>query len=237
MPIPPSPGLELEPSASSGIARVRVIDPGQALCLPWDRYVRLKAVADQVRSLAGGVGMRVLDVGGFDGALALFLPGMEIDLIDPATTGGAIAEIICADRAYDVVCAVDVLEHVEPSEREAALSECARVARTHLILNYPSQESLEAQALMLELTGNDLVRQHVEWPLPASVAIAGQIEKLGFSCRVVPHGSVAVWLGQYLAQHLSAEAGARLNRLLVARHAGEPFSLPLYHLVTASRRA
>src|SRR5581483_4242605 len=104
----------------------------------------------------------ILDAGGYDGALGLFLPSLQIDLIDPATTGGSVLNIPAADQCYDAVVAVDVLEHIEPSDRARALAEFARVSKQHVILNYPCRGSKPAQELALKLTNNALVREHVQ---------------------------------------------------------------------------
>lgn len=218
------------------MAKIRVTDSSAQAALSWDRFVRLKATAEALekRLSLGSIG---LDVGGYDGALALFLEGMEIDLLDPATTGGSATAIEVEDQAYDFVAAVDVLEHVEPEQRQLVLKECARIARQYLVLNYPCRESRAAQELMLRLTGNSLIRQHVEWQLPDSDWVTQELKALGFACEVKPHSSTAIWVGQYLAQNLMPEAAKELNRYLIEHHSKESFDTPLYHLViaTASR--
>src|SRR5437868_11525675 len=143
-PIEAITGVTLEPSAVSGIVKVVVSEETAKENLSWDRFVRLKAAAD-ASLLSQSISL--LDAGGYDGALGLFLPGVNIDLIDPATTGGSILQIPAADRSYDVVTAVDVLEHIDPQNRQAALTELCRVARRRVVLNYPCQDSKDAQAL------------------------------------------------------------------------------------------
>lgn len=230
IPLSTALGLELHERVP-GICAVTVLDPAREQDLSWDRFVRLKAAAAEVRERDSAL----LDVGGFDGALAFFLPGTTVDVIDPATTGGSIHAIPCSDSSYRTVVAVDVLEHVEPAVRESALAELARACGRHLILNYPCRASLSAQKIALQLTGNELIRQHVEWELPDTDLVMAQLRNLGFDCTFKPHTSIATWLGQYVTLHTVPDGAPEFNRYLVENHAAEPFGQPLYHLVVGER--
>jgi len=225
-------GIEVQCTEIPGISKVKVVNFDGKKDLSWDRYVRLNAAAKAIRAVAGN---SVLDAGGYDGALALFLSNGSIDLIDSFTTGGSVLSIPVTDEAYDVVAAIDVLEHIEPGERSKALAEFARVARRFVILNYPCQDSREAQELALKLTNNALVKEHVQWELPDSGMVLSELAKYGFEGTVRPHTSIAVWLGQYITLNLLPNAAIDLNRHLVENYAEEPFSKPLYHLVVCKR--
>lgn len=232
VPINPIAGVTLEPGELKGIARVIVDDVTAKSALSWDRFVRLKRAAEAAQRTTAKT---ILDAGGYDGAIAFFLEGASIDVIDPATTGGSILGIPALDCSYDTVVAVDVLEHIEPNDRAKALSELARVARKHIILNYPCRESKEAQELALKLTDNSLIREHVEWELPDTDWVLHELAKYGYSGMVSPHTSIAVWLGQYVTLNLVPDAAKDLNRHLVENHSEEPTSKPLYHLVICQR--
>lgn len=232
VPIKPIEGIELEPTEVPGISKVKITNNEPKQELSWDRFVRLKAAAEAVIAVDAKT---VIDAGGYDGALGFFLPGVEIDLIDPATTGGSVLSIPVEDGVYDAVVAVDVLEHIEPKDRAEALSELARIGRQHVILNYPCRDSKDAQELALKLTNNSLIREHVEWELPDSDWVLEELAKYGYRSTVTPHTSIAVWLGQYVTLNLSPEAAKELNRHLVANFADEPTSKALYHLVVCER--
>lgn len=232
IPIQRISGVDLVPR-ETGVASVRVNDASSKMALSWDRYVRLNAAANAVLNCAVS---SVLDVGGFDGALGLFLPDLQIDLVDPATTGGSILEIPVGDASYDAVVAVDVLEHIRPDDRVKALSELVRVSAHCIILNYPCADSLHAQQLVFELTNNALIKEHVEWPLPDTDWVLAELAQHGFRGTVTAHASVAVWLGQYLTTTLGGDdAGAKLNRHLVTHYASESGSRALYHLLVCQR--
>ncbi len=233
VPIKSIVGVELAISDTPGIRRV-VVKDRSTRALSWDRFVRLKAAAEAIMQIADSK-TTILDVGGFDGALALFLQDHEIDLIDPATTGASLLQQPAGALSYDVVTAIDALEHIAPQERESTLQEMAKIARELIVLNYPCRETAEAQNLVLKATNNPLVREHVEWELPDTDNVVALMQGLGFSAKVKPHASLAVWLGQYLTLNLAPETAQEMNRYLIDHHSDEPFSTPLYHLVVCSR--
>jgi hypothetical protein len=234
VPISNTTGVELVATQTAGISRALARDPARRLALSWDRFVRLKAAAEAIAQVAGKE-TKILDVGGYDGALAMFLPDYQVDLVDPATTGGCLLKRPAKANSYDLVVAIDSLEHIAPPERESALTELARIARSWIILNYPCRDTREAQKLVLKATNNPLVREHVEWELPATDWVLEMMESLGFSTGVTPHASLAVWLGQYLTLNLAPQAAQEMNQYLVDHHCDEPFSTPLYHLVVCHR--
>lgn len=227
-------GVELLPADSAGVSRGRVLDAEAKKALSWDRYVRLKAAANAISNLSLQ-DRTILDVGGYDGALALFLPEFELDLVDPATTGVSFLHAQIAAESYEVVTAIDVLEHIVPTERSRALTAICRVARKYVVLNYPCQQSKQAQELVLKATNNPLIREHVQWELPDSDWVLATVANLGFRGYAMPHTNLAVWLGQYLTLNLVPEAAPALNRYLIESHHEEPFSVPLYHLVVCER--
>jgi hypothetical protein len=224
-------GVELVPTQVEGVAHVRVHNHDLQNELSWDRYVRLKAAADAIKRLVDP-NMRILDVGGYDGALALFLPNYQVDLIDPATTGGSLLHAPVEDQSYDLTVSVDVLEHIEATQRELALTELARITRRYLVLSYPCRETTKAQKIVLKATNNALIREHVEFGLPDSAWVLRTLGEHGFEGTVQPYGCMTMWIGQYLALHLAPPAVAKdLNRFLIDNHAGENSSKPLYHLL------
>ncbi|HEY9678977.1 MAG TPA: class I SAM-dependent methyltransferase [Drouetiella sp.] len=232
VPIKAIAGVELDLLDGIGIATARVTNTAAKFNLSWDRFVRLKAAAEAIEATTTS---RLLDAGGYDGALALFLPDRQFDVIDPATTGGSVLAIPVGDASYQAVVAVDVLEHIEPSQRSKALEEFARVGSEYIFLNYPCRESKEAQELALKLTKNPLVREHVEWELPDSDWVLAELAKYGFRGEVQPHTSIAVWLGQFVTLNLVPDAAEDLNRYLINNFANEPYSRPLYHLLVCRR--
>src|SRR5262245_54823545 len=115
------------------------------LSMRFDQYQRYRLVADLLDALrTEGRPLQVLDVGGRTGLLRRFLPD-PIVLVDmePSDQAGLIlgsgSQLPFRDRSFDVVAAFDTLEHVPVGERANFVSECARVARNHVILAGPYQ--------------------------------------------------------------------------------------------------
>lgn len=235
VPIRKIEGVDLLPTETKAVYRVEVTNAEARMNLSWDRYVRLRAAADAIKGLTPQE-TSILDVGGYDGALALFLSDYRLHLIDPATTGASILDGPIRNQSYDIITAIDVLEHIAPADRYTALQELSRMARRFVVLNYPCRQTSEAQALLLKATSNPLIKEHVQWELPDTDWVCSTMERFGFTAKTKEHSSLAIWLGQYLALNLAPEAAIALNQYLIQHHADEPFSTPLYHLVVCEKR-
>lgn len=226
-------GVELRPTQQAGIANAIVLDEQRRSDLTWDRYARLSRTADALKQRVQE-GARILDVGGFDGALALFLPRYHIDVIDPDSTGGSGLDITC--EPYEVVVSIDALEHVAPEMRDLFLGELTRSAREWCFINYPARRTADAQKLVYELTNNALVKEHVEWALPSAEEVTAFLCDRGFVCETIEHTSVSQWVSQYILQSASSNAAALVNSYLQSVPAKEPAGLALYDLVIGSAR-
>lgn len=227
-----NPGVDLKPTTVSGICHAVVRDAEKRFDLTWDRFARLHRTAEAIgRSV--NTSQSILDVGGFDGALALFLPQYDIDVLDPITTGGTGLSI--TSEPYDVIVSIDALEHVAPEDRQSFLEQLCKFARTSCFINFPSRHTAAAQKLILELTNNPLVREHVEWELPDAKSVKQHLESSGFVTETKQHTSTAQWISQYLLQTVAPELAASANRHLLEHHLDDPVGSPLYHLIIGKR--
>ena len=225
-------GVELKPAAAPGISRAHVIDATKRFELTWDRFLRLHNTAEAVKQRVEK-SHSILDVGGFDGALALFLPEYVIDVMDPITTGGT-GNSVTAD-SYDVVVSIDALEHVPPAERQSFMQQLSNAARQHLFINFPGQQSAAAQQLVFDLTNNPLVKEHVMWRLPNIDEVRVSIEAAGFQVDTKQHTSLAQWISQYLLQTIAPDEAAKANRHLLEHHLEDPIGTPLYDLIIGQK--
>ncbi len=236
-PIASSPGVRLTPGDAPGVSHVEVLNAGEQFNLPWDRFMRLRTAGEHLRRVVGtDRRVRVLDVGGFDGALAMFAPAHDFDLLDPATTGGSGLRIPAADGSYDAVVCVDVIEHIPAGERSQLLAELARVSGGICLINFPNRATMPAQKLVLSLTDDPFIREHVELDLPEKTWVIEQMTEHGFECLAIPSTSLALWTAQFTLAKLAPEAAARVSRYLVETHREEPFSVPLYFLIICTRK-
>lgn len=227
-----NPGVDLKPTTTSGIYRAVVLDADKRFYLTWDRFLRLHRTAEAIKRIVKS-SESILDVGGFDGALVLFLPQYDIDVLDPITTGGTGLSI--TSEPYDAVVSIDALEHVAPEDRQSFLEQLCRVARHSCFINFPGRQSAAAQELIFELTNNPLVKEHVEWQLPDSDYIKQHLESSGFLVETQKHTSLAQWISQYLLQTVAPDLAAKANRHLLEHHLDAPVDTPLYDLVIAKR--
>lgn len=208
--------------------------------------VRFEPVLEQIAG-AGAAGGSVLDVGsGSRGVSALLPPGWHATALDadfedygatrrrsvpaPDEVVGDVRALPFADGAFDVVVAVDLLEHVPAADRTRAIGEICRVARTRAVLACPAGEDALAadRRLADRLRGRGhavppWLEEHLEngFPEPAQLAAAA-----------APFGSVRVFGNDGIAAH---------ERLVIAEHSltgAVPLRLacrPLEYLM-ASRR-
>lgn len=65
---------------------------------------------------------------------------LKAGLCAAATTAASAQALPFADRAVEMVCALDVIEHLPHGIYETALSEIARVAGRHILINVPYRE-------------------------------------------------------------------------------------------------
>jgi len=124
-----------------------------------NQLTRLAPVLHLIRETGGS---ELLDAGSGSRGVAPWLPGWRVTALDShfddygAAEGpreeaaaravvGDIRDIPFADREFDVVLALDVMEHVDPADRPRALAELARVAGRRLVVACPAgAEALEA---------------------------------------------------------------------------------------------
>jgi hypothetical protein len=103
LPLVHAEGISLPRTDCDGIFHVRVINKEEKNRLAWDCFARLQAAAEQIKAglLAA---CSVLDVGGYEGALAFFLESnRSVDVPAPETTRGTSTCINAEDRSYEVV--------------------------------------------------------------------------------------------------------------------------------------
>jgi len=217
-PIEAQKAVELVECGVSGVCEARVII-NDASQVEWDRFMRLNKVAQHVNVLGLPKGTIVLDVGGFDGAFALFVPGLRVWVVDPATTGSKGTALPFPDKHFEVVVSIDALEHVPRADRPAFLKELVRVTRSKLFINYPEARSMDAQKNVLALVDNKFIREHVEYRLPHRRETINTLMQFypEMKIKAIGHTSMNVWIAWYVLFHTMKERGLTISEFLKAR--------------------
>ena len=177
--------------------------------LPFDLYQRYQ-LASEMAALLGP--QRVLDVGGLlgdrDGHLATtrdFFPRPEQVLTTdlrpadhPSHRPAAAWKQPFADKAFDLVLSLDVLEHLAADRRPAFMAELDRLARHWILLGAPfADPAVEAAEQALAdsvMAARPFLLEHRRLGLPE----AGEVENFfaverGYSLVGLPNGELSRW--------------------------------------------
>ncbi len=193
------------------------------LGLPFDLYQRYRLAAQVGSRLARGP---ILDVGGLlgdrDGHLATtadFFSELEMDApVEVRTTdlrhcdhpdhGPAPAwEQPFENASFDLVLALDVLEHLEPERRPDLLSELDRVARSFILIgapfSTPAVERTEEELAQGLLDTRRFLEEHRTLGLPSHALVEDHFgDRPGYEVHRFPSGYLPRWRAmQVLTQH------------------------------------
>ncbi len=120
----------------------------------WRRYAAASGEIRALREIRSGPRLRILDVGGGAGDIALFLsPGnYHICVLDTREEElrrwrdtrvdyvvGSGTHLPFGDATFDVVTSIDCLEHVPAPLRPSFIAQLLRVARKRLIIHVPAR--------------------------------------------------------------------------------------------------
>ncbi len=227
--------VELVECGAPGVREARVVTQDTS-AIEWDRFRRLSKAAERVNHLGLKEGTVVLDVGGFDGAFALFVPRLRVWVIDPNTTGGSGLDIPFPDRHFEAVVSIDALEHVPREDRPKLLLELLRVTRSKLFINFPEARSMDAQRLVLSIITNRFIKEHVDYRLPSQEEVVSFLKKASPNSVVtaLSHVTIYTWLAWFVLFHTDKERGLQVSSFLKAQaHDTPPF---LYDLIECEMR-
>ena len=151
--------------------------------LPYDIYERHKKVGKLI-----GKNDSVLDVGGELNQLANFCKPKKIVVVNLEKSREKSDIVIKKGKlpfgggSFSTVCAIDVLEHIPPKNRQAFIDDLLRVAQKKVILSFPlgtrNHLIYEKQlANMLKSKGIDVtyLNQHLKFGLPSLADIKSYI--------------------------------------------------------------
>jgi O-antigen biosynthesis protein len=228
--------------------------------MPFDRFQRYGLTARVIGALADPIGASVLEVGAnHHWSLERFLPSARITYLDldaaasddrdGAFVQGDAGALPFRAKSFDVVVALDVLEHVPVERRATLLADLVGTARGAVVLSAPFAaaevvaEETRLNAYYRDLHGADFewLRQHRQRGLPDLAETAAALAATGWATASLAHGNVALW-AKLMQAHLFVNSEPELlelretvdelyNRELFARD----WAAPVYrHVVVAA---
>ncbi len=230
-PIEAQKTVELIECEVDGVREAKVLGFNTS-SIEFDRFMRISTVAEHVNKLNLKKGTVILDVGGFDGAFALFVPELKVWVIDPQTTGGSGLNIPFPDKHFDVVVSIDALEHLPHRDRPKLLQELVRVTRLKLFVNFPEARSMDAQKFILSIFSNKFIQEHVDYQLPTQEETISLLKKINPTVKIITTSYVNIysWLAWFVLFHTDKERGLKVSKFLKehANNLAPPF---LYDLL------
>jgi SAM-dependent methyltransferase len=208
--------------------------------LDHNRYARMRTLAAVVGEY--GPGARVLDLGGGDGMLALFLPEAHYVLAEPGTNGLSAQGLPFAAGGFDLVLCCHVLEHIPAQDRDAFLARLCELAGRELVLLNPFRPDEADPAgsdpwleMVWQITAAPWAAEHLACGFPALGEVQRFAEDRGFACRCTPNGTRAISTLHVLLSHYAHLAGrsADLGSVNLLLNGLEPASLDSPLLPTA----
>lgn len=176
-----------------------------------NRYYRIKTVANHLLDLFPSSDFSVLDVGGGDGVLALFIPKARYVLAEPSVNGVSGIALPFAEKSFDVTVACHVLEHISEGMREQFLDQLCSKARQYVLLLNPFHDPDgyvdERLTLVEEITNAQWAKEHLKVGLPKLEWLKAFALKRHYDYKILPHGSLTTSLAMVFVEHYATLAG------------------------------
>jgi len=229
----------------------------ELLALAFDQYQRYRLAAevlDRVRD--PGRSFDIIEIGGHPGYSRKFFPSDRVIVADMLSSGDSLDLLASAeslpfeDHVFPVALAVDVLEHIPPGNRQAALQEMARVSSELVLIAAPFDYSLarECERMVFDFIKDWLgyehkyLKEHLESPAPDLVQTESELVRLGFDTEIFPNGYIERWLvmmlGYYYFEGFPRDLDLRkeITEFYNKNFFWQDLAEPAYrHLIVASR--
>lgn len=182
--------------------------------VPFDQFSRqyqANAIINGLRPK--GQKLTILDVGGYKGRTADFLPEDTVtildlyDVKDKNYVQGSALEMPFEDKSFDYVLSFDVLEHIPAGQRQRFFDECNRVAKFGVVICAPHKTPANERA---EAGLNDLykhlhdkphewLREHIEYGIPDFAKLEAYVNKKGLHTARFYSNKVQLWTAMQTA--------------------------------------
>lgn len=188
--------------------------------VPFDQFSRQFQVAEIIKALkVDKAALTILDVGGYKGRTADFLPAEKVTVIDLYDVHeenyikGNALDLPFEDASFDFVTSFDVLEHIPPKHREKFISECARVTRRGIIICAPNKTELNEIAerklnnlyKKLHHTPHPWLKEHIEYGIPRFDLVEKMVQNYGYSTARFYSNKTQLWFAMQQAIFINSK--------------------------------
>ncbi|MBN1355615.1 methyltransferase domain-containing protein [bacterium] len=198
--------------------------PDSVYELPFDQYQRYRSLWEYAELFRERFGtLHILDVGGYlQGSgqedvipASMFLPRDRITLVDIKFKGPGTyvvasgSKLPFPDSSFDIVAAMDTLEHIPPPDRPGFVKEVCRVAGKGVFVAVPvfdpwtvlAEKLLDQVILRIFRVRHPMLAEHLEYGLPRTEDIASWIDNSKFNWVDYADGFLPNWLFMMILKH------------------------------------
>jgi len=203
--------------------------------IPFDQYQRYEICRRLINDYSVGEKIKILDVGGFfigpNGQPLLpateFFEGNEVLVIDtmdvetPNYMKSDGRNLPFEDGTFDFVITNDVLEHIQPNDRQRFIRELQRVSRKYVIINNPyyTPKTALAEKILYEYlvnvldTEHEMLGEHLKYGLPTIDMITATLNNYNPNYKYYFSGDIDNWLYLMILRHelMSKKVGHLVN--------------------------
>ena len=167
---------------------------------------------------------KILDVGGYDGAIRHLMRRDDIDIVDIKKDDNLInyfhpngVKLPFRDNSYDFVISSDTLEHIPPESRVEFVEEMLRVSQGYVIIAAPfssmANEAAEdrVNSLYIGLTGKEYIwlKEHKDYGLPDEQQLEKILHNKATSFIKFYHSDLDIWQSlEEISYFLAGNIGA-----------------------------
>ena len=196
--------------------------------LPFDMYQRYNLISEIIEKISVGKKLKILDVGGHPGIISEFLPNHDCiitDLLEVkqkqfVKSSGLLLPF--KNKSFDLVISTDVLEHIDPKNRNVFLDEIHRVSKDYLIVGAPfwSKEVEQAEKESVNYINTQLrsfspyLDEHAEFGIPKIELITEFSENKEMFMKQYHNGYLPNWLSMQKLVHKISRIDEKLYHIV-----------------------